>query len=187
MNAPVALSYTADITEAHVGEAIRFESRLRPNYFRFAKSGEAWFSEQLGSGGVLLTAPHATAAIRDGRLRGPDTGTGWVAHMLHRLAGVSVLSTTYASPSDPNYYDDNAFKARLAVLLERQRPNLVLDLHGCHFSRPFDVDFGTMHGESLLGQMHWLEALREMFVSCGVRRLTDNRFAAARKIGRAHV
>jgi LmbE family N-acetylglucosaminyl deacetylase len=66
------------------------------------------------------------------------------------------LYTIDASPSDPNFYDDNDFKKALGSLLERKKPRLLLDIHASHSHRPYDIDLGTMDGASLLGQ----EALR---------------------------
>lgn len=174
------LSFNAEVDEQQMTEALRFEARLRPMYRALPRRGQPWFQLLSGRSRVLATAPHATAAIRNGRMRGPDTGTGWLAWMLHRLAGVTVLHTTCASPSDPNFYDDNDFKRRLAVRLRRQRPTLVLDLHGSHFSRPFDVDLGTMHGRSLNGRDDLRTQLRDTLVAAGVTELSDNFFPAAR-------
>ena len=116
------LPFNATVDAKAIAEALRFEARLRPMYRTLPRRGQPWFRLLDGPSSVLATAPHATAAMRHGRIRGPDTGTGWLAWMLHRLAGVSVLYTTRASPSDPNYYDDNAFKRRLAVRLRHRRP-----------------------------------------------------------------
>ena len=174
------LTFTNDINGAHMAAAVRFEARLRPRYRLLAESEDGWFELFPGTQPVVLTAPHATAATRHGRLRGPDTGTGWLSYLLHRLTGAHLLVTTHASPSDPNFYDDNAFKARLTTLLEQVKPRIVLDLHGSHFSRPFDVDLGTMHGEALLGRTHLLDSLRAHLNAEGVKRLSDNFFPAAR-------
>ncbi|MBT6277933.1 MAG: ketol-acid reductoisomerase [Chromatiales bacterium] len=176
----VALNFTQDVSEAHVAAAIRYEARLRPHYFAQPASSQLWFDQRDGVVPILVCAPHATAAIREGRMRGPDTGTGWLAYMLHRLTGVATLHTVCASPSDPNFYDDNAFKRALAQIIHEASPRLVLDLHGCHWSRPFDVDLGTMHGASLLGQSHHLTQLRGALGDAGLGRLSDNWFAAAR-------
>ncbi|NKC17003.1 MAG: ketol-acid reductoisomerase [Gammaproteobacteria bacterium] len=174
------LHFTSEISAAHIATAVRFESRLRPRYFSLAHSGEPWFRLLRGSVPVLLTAPHATAAMRHGHWHGPDDGTGWLAYMLHRLAGASVLHTTRGSPSDPNYYDDNAFKAAVKHELAVRAPKIVLDVHGCHWSHPFDIDLGTMHGRSLLGQSEMLHRLRSALRAEGLSRLSDNRFPAAR-------
>jgi hypothetical protein len=174
------LTFTDEVDERHMHKAIRFEARLRANYRRLPLANGRWFALREGQSRVMVTAPHATAAIRHNKMRGPDSGTGWLAHMLHELAGTTILHTTCASPSDPNYYDDNAFKRRLLRRLGAQKPVLVLDLHGSHFSRPFDVDVGTMHGRSLNGRDDLLAGLRQHLRDGGLVQLSENFFPAAR-------
>ena len=128
-----------------------------------------------------MTAPHATQPTRDGKLRAySDGGTGPLALMLHRLADATVLYTAYASPSDPNYYDDNAFKQTLDSLIVALEPTVVLDLHSSHAYRPYDIDFGTMHGRSLLDRNDILPLLHQKLSDEGLRNFSSNYFAAAK-------
>lgn len=98
--------------------------------------------------------------------------------MLNRLASATVLYTQYRSPSDPNYYDDNEFKETLAELIDRQRPMLVLDIHGSHDFRPYDIDIGTLNGRSLLGDASLLPALLDSLQQEGIGNFSDNYFSA---------
>ena len=41
-----------------------------------------------------------------------------------------------------------------STLIGRLRPMLVVDLHGSHSYRPYDVDLGTMNGQSLPAAHH---------------------------------
>ena len=128
---------------------------------------------------VIVTAPHATCPRRNGKLRPfTDGGTGSLAEMLHRLADTTVIYTTFASPSDPNYYDNNEFKQTLAKIITERPPLIVLDLHVSHWSRPYDLDLGTMNGLSLLGQEQLLNRLLEVLRQEGLRNFSKNYFAA---------
>jgi hypothetical protein len=92
-----------------------------------------------------------------------------------------VIYTSYKSPSDPNYYDDNPYKAALAALLASKKPRLVLDLHASHPNRPYDVDFGTMGGASLLGDTSLLSRLADDLRREGLTNFSQDRFAASLK------
>lgn len=76
--------------------------------------GTNWFEVLPGSVPVILTAPHATRPFGERGFRFADGGgTAALAVAVHKLCGVTVIHTTFDSPSDPNFYDDNAFKNTL--------------------------------------------------------------------------
>jgi hypothetical protein len=170
---PRALVKTED-----VAAAIRTEWELRKVYEVLPKEGEAWFSDIEGTSSVLVSAPHATAQMREGKMKFADSGTGALAVMLHALAKTSVIYTTRMSPSDPNFYDDNAYKARLREMIASRRPKLVLDLHASHWYRPYDIDFGTMNGQSIVGREIWLHRLADGLGRAGFRDFSQDYFAA---------
>jgi hypothetical protein len=169
----------AIITVEDVQRSIDDEKVFAQSYDRLPRPGEPWFSVLDGCPEVLLTAPHATKPTRDGSLRFADTGTGSLATSLHRLTGARVIHTTLASPSDPNYYDDNDFKAAVAAAISTRMPVLVIDLHGSHDFRPYDVDFGTMGRRSLLGRDDLLAALSAALRAEGLSNQSLDFFAAA--------
>ena len=166
-----------DVSRVATEQVERFRARAR----KLPPSGEAWFELREGSSGLLVTAPHATAHRRDGRLKGSDLGTGALAVVLGRLAATPVLYTTWAAPSDPNYYDDNPFKTELARRLARKRPRFVVDLHASREDRPYDVDLGTLRGRSLLGRQDLLHDLTRRLREAGLVHLSDNAFPGERQ------
>ncbi|MGZ0707558.1 ketol-acid reductoisomerase [Coraliomargarita sp. W4R53] len=168
----------AIITKTHVARAIEMETTFASNSATFAPPGEAWFEVKHGSSNVLIVAPHATRPTREGKLRFPDGGTGSLAVMLAELTDSTVIYTTYASPSDPNYYDDNEFKRELARLIETEQPRLVLDIHASHWYRPYDVDFGTMNGESIRGNRWIIKSLMSYLKDEGISNFSMDYFAA---------
>ena len=107
-----------------------------------------------------------------------DGGTGSVAIELNKLSNVPILYTTYCSPSDPNYYDSNEFKDTLAKFLTELKPILVLDLHGSHPFRPYDIDFGTMNGKSYLTRKDFLDSLKIAFINEGLINQSQDYYSA---------
>lgn len=168
----------AIVTREHVEAAIETERQLAANY---EAAGEPWFEVRPGTTRVLIVAGHATAQTRQGSMKVPDRGTGSLAVALHELTGAPVIFTTKRSPSDPNYYDDNEFKTAIEALIRENRPLIVLDLHGSHSYRPYDVDFGTMEGKSLLGRHDYLGRLAGFIRGEGLLNLSQDYFAAARQ------
>ena len=156
------------------------EERLARSYEAPPAAGEPWLRALSGGSSVLVTAPHATAQTRDGETKSADGGTGSLAVMLNALAGTPAIYTTRLSPSDPNYYDDNEFKQTLARSLDDRRPRVVLDLHGSHPSRPYDVDFGTMGGASLGPAPELLPRLASALRAEGLAAFSQDYFPAAR-------
>ncbi|MBN3004345.1 hypothetical protein HNO92_003401 [Chromobacterium alkanivorans] len=171
----------AIIEPAHIVEAIKLQRQADEAKDRPPQNGEPWFAVLEGERPVIVTAPHATSPFREGQYRFSDGGgTAALAAMLHQLAGVTAIYTTRASPSDPNYEDDNDFKRKLAALVAKRRPLLVLDLHGSHPYRPYDVDFGTLNGASLLGKPDLLQKLEQNLRQQGLLNVSDNYFAASK-------
>ncbi len=143
--------------------------------------GEAWFELLRGSQPVIVTAPHATRPFRAGRFRFADGGgTAALARALHQTCGATVLYTVWDSPADPNFDDDNEFKARLGELIAELRPVMVLDVHGSNAFRPYDIDLGTMHGQSVAGEPAIVPQLVAALRGAGLVNVSDNRFPAAR-------
>ena len=166
------------VTSEHVARAIALEKPLKKNYDVLAPAGQPWFEVKAGTAKVLITAGHATAQTREGVRKFADGGTGSLAMMLNSLANAPTIHTTYMSPSDPNFYDDNEFKKEVERLIKELQPALVIDLHASAASRPYDVDFGTMHGKSLLGKDGLLKKLATTLEREGVAIQSDNFFAA---------
>ncbi|HVZ46236.1 MAG TPA: hypothetical protein VHA82_20700 [Ramlibacter sp.] len=165
-----------------VTEAIALQKEIDGHAAMPPPAGEAWLRVIEGTSPVIVTAPHATQPFREGRQRFADGGgTAALAVALHRIAGVTVIYTTYASPSDPNYYDDNSFKAALREQIAKVRPRFVLDLHGSAAARPYEVDLGTMNGRSIAGHEALEARLVEALRSEGLVNISSNYFAAAQQ------
>lgn len=173
---PAPTGHKTHVTKAHVQEAIEHEKAFAQYYDVPAPAGENWFAIDVGPTPVLVVAGHATAQTRNGTRKAADRGTGSLAVMLHNLTGATAIYTVYESPSDPNFSDDNAFKATLSKLLQELQPALVLDLHTSHADRPYAVDFGTMEGKALLEREELLTGLEEALRGEGLHDLSRDYF-----------
>ena len=144
-------------------------------------TGENWFKVIDGQIPVVITAPHSTRPLREGKKRFSDGGgTAALAVALGKLTGATIIYTTYEGPSDPNYYDNNKFKEELAKKLTEVKPIYILDIHGSHPFRSYDIDLGTMKGKSLLGNEDLLFKLINSLNSEGIASVSYNRFGASK-------
>jgi hypothetical protein len=103
-----------------------------------------------------------------------------LAVALHAICDVTVVYTTYRSPSDPNFYDDNEFKVSLGELIRETKPVLLLDVHASHPYRPYEVDLGTMNGTSALGDKSFIPSLIDAFKKEGIVNISVDWFAASK-------
>lgn len=169
----------AIVTNKDIDSIIDIEKVFARNGSTTAPPGENWFEFRQGSKKILFIAGHATAQMRNGEIKQPDGGTGSLALKLYNQRDVSVLFTTYLSPSDPNYYNNNAFKDSLTKIVAKIKPIIVIDLHASHPYRPYDVDFGTMNGTSYLTKLSLFNRLKTILKSEGLLNQSQDYFPAA--------
>lgn len=170
----------AVIEPADVEKAIVITKELDARKDQPVPKDTPWFEVKKGTIPVIITAPHATQPYRDKKYRFSDGGgTGGLAVALHDICDVTVVYTTYDSPSDPNYYDNNEFKAALERLINEVKPALLLDIHASNPYRPYDVDLGTMDGNSLRGDSSIVPDLINVFNKEGILSISMNRFSAS--------
>jgi len=141
--------------------------------------GCPWFNVIPGSKPILILAPHATPQTREGKIKIADGGSGSLAITLAKATGATVIYTTYLSPQDPNYYDDNDFKQKVKEVVSKLKPKIVLDLHVSDSKRPYDIDFGTRHDTSLVGRHFLLDTLKYFCNQAGIMNLSKDFFAAS--------
>jgi hypothetical protein len=168
----------AIVTSATIDSVISIEKKISINSSIPPPANAHWFEYQKGTKNILVIAEHATAQMREGKLKQADGGTGSLTIELNKLSNVPILYTTYLSPSDPNYYESNEFKDTLAKLLIELNPILVLDLHASHPFRPYDIDFGTMNGKSYLARKDFLDNLKIAFFNEGLINQSQDFYSA---------
>lgn len=168
----------AIVTPANIDSIIVYEKRFAANDTILPPKNIAWFEYIKGTKNILVIAGHATAQRRESKIKQADAGTGSLAIELNKLTNVAVLYTTYLSPSDPNFYDNNEFKDTLAKLLTELKPILVIDLHGSQPFRPYDIDFGTMNGKSYLTRKDFLDSLKVAFHTESLSNQSQDYFSA---------
>ena len=180
---PYLESYSAAIIEPKlVRSSIAIEKQLNDRQGVPMPPGEESVKLVPGTRPIIITAPHSVRPFRNGKYRFSDGGaTAAYAIALAELVGAHVIYANYENGTDPNYLDDNEFKRELAGLIERVNPVLVLDIHGSNPMRSYDLDIGTMNGESLLGQEALVTDLIDTLAKEGIFSISYNRFSASKQ------
>ena len=90
-----------------------------------------------------------------------------------------VCSLYLSAPSEwnPNACHENVYKEMLQKLIQEEKPRLVIDLHRSHECRPFDIDYGTLHGRSCSSKT--VHRLTRFLKEEGIINFSSNFFSAS--------
>lgn len=139
------------------------------------------FDVKLGTGQVLISAPHTTKLIRNGSLKEEDQYTGALGLLLQRHTNCHLIYTTRCNEEDPNYIIDGSYKGKMKELVELLDIRYVIDLHAAAASRPFDVDLGTQYGKTI--DSEHVTQLKACFQRNGIMNVYENHTFAATHAG----
>ena len=129
-----------------------------------------------GSLPVLISAPHSVRHIRHKKIKPSDEFTGSMACILKKLTGCHSLAVTKLYGGDPNFDDKCIYKESIKNITAANKPKIVIDIHGASREHDFDIDIGTMKGNSLLGKNHYVALLRDSLEKHGISTISENRF-----------
>lgn len=117
-------------------------------YFDPPPNGTDPFTWTNGRIPILISAPHATAHYRQGRMKGEEEYTAALTKLLAQETKAYALYTRYRSQDDPNWDRMTPYKASLQHLIARHNIRFVIDLHGMSNRHNFGIAVGTMNGRS---------------------------------------
>lgn len=126
---------------------------------------------------VLITCVHGFNHLRDGATKGADSGTLALSHLLALVSGASWMAVGQPEEPDSNHHKGTFFKQALAEAVKHRPPQLVIDIHGSHAARPFDVDIGSLHGKSWGKSFGWQHMLQSLLRNSGFLTTTNAVFA----------
>ncbi len=141
----------------------QFESHLKRRADQYPPEGEHDFEYYGGTLPILVLAPHATAYFKDGSLYFPESYTGSMAVLLHKLTGCHTLISSYCTAADPVHYLGSPYVSCLTQLIKKTDIKLVLNLHGIEdWNSPYDFFITSWNNSSLVTKTEYLNLLVSM-------------------------
>ncbi len=117
-------------------------------YLSPSPSNSESFVQIDGSLPILISAPHATAHCRSGKMKGEEEYTAAFAHLLGEITGAFVMYSRFRSPDDSNWDEHTSYKECLREVSTRNDIHFILDLHGMSNRHKIGIALGTMNGRS---------------------------------------
>ena len=140
----------------------QFESQLKRRSEQYPPEGELDFEYYGGTLPVLVLAPHATSFFREGNLHVPESYTGTMAVLLHKLTKCHALVSSYCVLADPVYYLNAPYVNFLSQLIKKVDIKLVLVLHGIEWNNPNELILTSWNKSSLINKTEYLNLLISM-------------------------
>ena len=98
---------------------------------------------------LLISAPHATAHSRRGKIKGEEEYTAAFAQLLTQETGAHALFTKYRSAGDPELGCSSTLQGTAQTACAAAHDiRFVIDLHGMSNRHKFGIAVGTINGRS---------------------------------------
>ena len=116
-----------------------------------------------GARKIMISAPHASIHMRDGKVKYAEPMTGLIAERMQQCYDVSCIIKQNNVNDDPNFNAESEYREYLQSYIEEQRIGLLFDLHQLAPGREMDLCIGTGKDRNIRGRSDILEELIEEF------------------------
>lgn len=103
----------------------------------------------LGSGDVLLSAPHGISQVRLGKRKVQESGSLCTALLLQQLTNSHLIAKTKNNFDDANFDPACEYRISLDRFVMNQNINFIIDIHGLASFREMDINLGTNLGRNI--------------------------------------
>lgn len=122
---------------------------------------------------VILVSAHGIGQKkRSGKFKLAEPYTRGIAKYVSKKTGCFYLVKNQDTDVDPNKENHDEFKTFLTEIISRNHIKLMVDLHGAKKDREFDVEIGTLNGESVSPEL--VEKLIKNFKQQGIKNIAEN-------------
>lgn len=150
------------------------------NYYGESFEGD-FYQVLQGKSRVLISAPHSVNHTRENKIKLADMYTGSLARLLHYSTGCNCIFSTGTSFEDPNYTLGGKYKNALKNLVHDNNVKFVVDLHGAAIDREFDIDLGTIYGQTM--DKEHIKKIKEIFNVNDILEVKENFNFSANHLG----
>jgi hypothetical protein len=93
---------------------------------------------------ILLSAPHGTKHLRDGKWKGEDEYTSSLAIKLGELTSSHVIFVKNRTQEDSNYIPTTRYKDAIRKLVDEKGIRFLADIHGADIGRDYKINIGII-------------------------------------------
>ena len=129
-----------------------YNQKYEANNYNGVMSKKFNFNTFEGDIPILLSAPHAVRATRDGMIKSCDMLTGGIVEYLCNNLGTYGIIRSCNLNDDPNKDSDGfgmQYKEAINLMIKKYGIVTLIDFHGCGDNHGFDVDIGTNFGKNI--------------------------------------
>lgn len=166
--------------DAFLSQVFEYERTFSQNSYTGDDTNQNPYTHLEGNIPVLISVPHTTKQHREDRIKSADIYTGSMSLFLHSVTNAHVIYSNQLG-DDPNFIEGGVYKEKVKQLVEQYNIQYVIDLHGASNSHPFNVDLGTVKGNSLPASK--VRMMREMFGNHGIDQVEENHTFGANTSG----
>ena len=102
-----------------------------------------YFKIDKGTNNIILSAPHAYAHYRNGKLKSNENNTSKIVKLVSSLTGCHVIYTFKRTNCDPNNDEESTYKKELSKYIKENNIKYLIDIHGLSIKCNCDLEIGT--------------------------------------------
>lgn len=121
------------------------------------------FNIVIRNNGVILSAPHATKQIRNGKVKKCETKTKYIVDKVAKKTNCCCIYKTMCLGDDANYDDYSYYRQKCSQVINEQNIKFLLDVHGMAAEREEDICIGIANGKNINGREDILENITRRF------------------------
>ena len=134
---------------------------------------DSTYEIKTGKTPVILVSAHGIGQKkRNGKFKLAEPYTRGIAKYVSKKTGCFYLVKNQDTGVDPNKKNHDEFKSFLKDLISENHIKLMIDLHGAKKDHDFDVEIGTLNGESVSPEL--VEKLIKHLKKQGIKNIVTN-------------
>ena len=148
--------------------ALKFSAKMH----KLETESSDTYDIKIGSRPVILTSAHGIGQKKRRGWKLPEFFTRGISKYVGEKADCSYLVKNRDTGVDPNKENDDEFKTILLQLIEKNHIKLAIDLHGAKQDWDFDVEIGTLNGQTIGPEI--IEKLTKCLNRNGIKKIAIN-------------